>query len=67
MQGRWGQRRLARARELLTVTHLPISQIATECGFASQSYLTTCFKASHGATPARFRRALTQHRDHQAR
>ena len=61
------QRRLARARELLTVTHLPIAQIATECGFASQSYLTTCFKATHGATPARFRRALTQYRDQQAR
>jgi len=46
---------------LLTVTHLPIAHIATECGFASQSYLTTCFKARHGATPARFRRAVTQH------
>jgi AraC family transcriptional regulator len=55
------QRRLERARELLTVTHLPIAHIATECGFASQSYLTTCFKARHGATPARFRRAVTQH------
>lgn len=54
------QRRLERARELLTVTQLPIAQIAMECGFASQSYLTTCFKARHGVTPARFRRAVTR-------
>jgi AraC family transcriptional regulator len=57
------QRRLERARELLTVTQLPIAQIASECGFASQSYLTTCFKSRHGVTPARFRRAVTQHGD----
>jgi len=54
------QRRLERARELLTMTQLPIVHVATECGFASQSYLTTCFKARHGVTPARFRRAVTQ-------
>lgn len=52
------QRRLERARELLTLTSRPIAHIATDCGFASQSYLTTCFKARHGVTPARFRRAL---------
>ena len=51
-------RRLERARELLTLTSRPIAHIATDCGFASQSYLTTCFKARHGVTPARFRRAL---------
>lgn len=57
------RRRLERARELLTVTTVPIAHIAAECGFASQSYLTTCFKARHGVTPARFRRAVTQHHD----
>lgn len=57
------QRRLDRARELLTVTTVPIAHIAAECGFASQSYLTTCFKARHGVTPARYRRAVTQHHD----
>lgn len=54
------RRRLERARELLAVTHLPIDQVAAECGFASQSYLTTCFKGRHGVTPARYRRAVTQ-------
>lgn len=51
------QRRLERARELLTLTSRPIAHIASDCGFASQSYLTTCFKARHGVTPARLRRA----------
>ena len=52
------QRRLERARHLLTLTSRPIVHIASDCGFTSQSYLTTCFKARHGVTPARFRRAL---------
>lgn len=55
------QRRLERARELLAVTGRPIAQIASDCGFASQSYLTTCFKGRHGVTPAAYRRALRQH------
>ena len=54
------QRRLERVRELLALTSRPIAHIASDCGFTSQSYLTTCFKARHGVTPARFRRALLQ-------
>ena len=54
------QRRLERARELLALTSRPIAHIASDCGFASQSHLTTCFKARHGVTPARFRRVLLQ-------
>lgn len=52
------RRRLERARDLLALTSRPIAHIASDCGFASQSHLTTCFKARHGVTPARFRRAL---------
>jgi AraC family transcriptional regulator len=52
------RRRLERARELLAETNLPIAHVASECGFGSQSYLTTCFRARHGVTPARFRQAL---------
>jgi AraC family transcriptional regulator len=51
-------RRLDRARVLLAETNLPLPRIADECGFGSQSYLTTCFKARHGVTPARFRHAV---------
>lgn len=50
------QRRIERARELLANTNLPIAHLASECGFVSQSYLTTCFRETYGMTPARFRR-----------
>lgn len=51
------QKRIERARELLASTNLPIAHLASECGFVSQSYLTTCFRGTYGMTPARFRRA----------
>ena len=50
------QLRLQRACELLTQTDVPIAQIASECGFDSQSHMTTSFSRAHGLTPARFRR-----------
>lgn len=50
------QQRVERARELLSNTNLPIAYLASECGFVSQSYLTTCFRATYGMTPARYRR-----------
>jgi AraC family transcriptional regulator len=52
------RRRLERARELLAETDLPIAEVATECGFSSQSHLTTCFRERHGITPARYRKSL---------
>ena len=51
------QRRIERARELLANTNIPITHITATCGFVSQSYLTTCFKATYGITPAQFRRS----------
>ena len=50
--------RLARARQLLAQTRLPIARIAAECGFTSQSHLTACFRRAHGTTPASWRGAL---------
>jgi AraC family transcriptional regulator len=50
------QQRIECARELLNTTNLPIANVASECGFVSQSYLTTCFRSKYGMTPARFRR-----------
>lgn len=47
--------RLEKARNLLTMTTLPISRIALDCGFSSQSHLTASFRAAHAATPATFR------------
>jgi AraC family transcriptional regulator len=47
--------RLDLARKLLTQSSMPISRIAEECGFSSQSHLTAAFKAVHSITPAAFR------------
>ncbi len=47
--------RIEQARKLLTTSQMPISRIADECGFSSQSHLTTCFRAAHAATPSEFR------------
>lgn len=48
--------RLEQARKLLTLSELPIIQIAEECGFASQSHLTARFRTAHAVTPAQFRK-----------
>lgn len=47
--------RLDLARKLLTQSTLPISRVAQECGFSSQSHLTACFRAAHSTTPAKYR------------
>lgn len=49
------ERRLAKAKELLADSELQISHIAYECGFSSQSHLTTTFKQYFGNTPGGFR------------
>ena len=50
------RRRVERARELLERTRRPISQVALECGFSSQSHLTRCCRQRFGATPGEIRR-----------
>ena len=47
--------RLDLARKLLTQSTMPISRVAEECGFSSQSHLTASFRAAHSTTPAEFR------------
>jgi len=47
--------RLDLARKLLTQSTLPISRIAEECGFSSQSHLTASFRVAHSTTPAQYR------------
>ena len=49
------ERRVARARELLSLGQLPLSEIAGVCGFASQAHLTNVFKRATGLTPGAFR------------
>ena len=47
--------RLDRAARLLRETPLPLVRIAEECGFSSQSALTTAMRRYLGLTPKRLR------------
>ena len=47
--------RLEFARKLLAQSSLPISRIAGESGFSSQSHLTASFRSAHSTTPAAYR------------
>ena len=49
--------RLARARELLRTTSMPIASIAFATGFSSQSHLTTALRRSIGTPPLAYRQA----------
>ena len=49
--------RLARARELLTETEMPLLQIAQEIGYEHQEYFGAIFKSHTGMTPIQFRQA----------
>jgi AraC family transcriptional regulator len=48
-------RRLARARDLLEVTDMPLAEIATACGFCDQSHFTRIFTRYEGSSPGRWR------------
>lgn len=48
--------RIDRARHLLLESHLPVAQIALDCGLGTQSRFTTVFRRATGFTPAAFRR-----------
>ncbi|MEM7661483.1 MAG: AraC family transcriptional regulator [Pseudomonadota bacterium] len=52
------QRRIEKARDLLTNTRLSIAEIAYECGFSSQSHMTTVFADKLGITPGKYRRQV---------
>lgn len=51
------QRRLARARDLLRHSVLPLAAIADRCGFASPAHFSRRFAAHAGASPSRYRQA----------
>lgn len=52
------RRRVQEVKHLLTATTLPLVEIASMVGFASQSHLTTAFKKESGTTPGRYRRMM---------
>ncbi|MGF1475695.1 MAG: helix-turn-helix domain-containing protein [Geminicoccaceae bacterium] len=49
------ERRVDLCRRLLETTDLPLADIAYQCGFASQSHMTTVFGSAVGTTPGRYR------------
>ena len=49
------QVRLAAACNLLSASELPISEVATQCGYSDQSHLTHDFVARKGMSPGRYR------------
>ncbi len=54
---RWRlEQRVARAKQLLEETALPLVDIALTCGFADQSHLTRIFSKRVGLSPALYRR-----------
>ncbi len=52
------RRRIQEVKHLLAATTLPLVEIASMVGFASQSHLTTAFKKESGTTPGRYRRLM---------
>lgn len=52
------RRRLLRALGLLSHTQMPLTRIALDLGFSSQSHFTRLFSESTGTSPSRYRRAL---------
>ncbi|ADB42817.1 transcriptional regulator, AraC family (plasmid) [Spirosoma linguale DSM 74] len=51
----WIMQRVERAKELLSYRELSISEIATQLGYSSLSYLSNQFKQVTGLTPATYR------------
>jgi AraC family transcriptional regulator len=49
--------RIGRARQMLAETYLPVSQIATACGFNGASQFGRAFRAIVGTTPLVYRRS----------
>ncbi|KPF72493.1 hypothetical protein IP88_09835 [alpha proteobacterium AAP81b] len=49
-------RRLERARALLSGDHMSIAELALACGFANQSHFTAAFTKAMGVSPGRYRR-----------
>ena len=48
--------RLTAAKELLTTTDLPVSDISTRCGFACVSHFAVLMKEAYGLTPLAYRK-----------
>ena len=54
------ERRVDRARDLMTNSRLPLADIAIQSGFADQSALNRTFKRIHGVAPGVWRRTTSR-------
>lgn len=52
--------RLARAKELLRETDLPLVEVALAVGFTSQACLNVAFRRRAGVTPGRYREEISR-------
>lgn len=48
--------RLLSAQKLLCTTSLPITEVATKCGFNDSNYFASVFKKQYGITPYKYRK-----------
>jgi AraC family transcriptional regulator len=51
-------RRVERAKQMMSSTREPLTQIAMACGFADQAHLNRSFRRKVGSSPGRWRREL---------
>ena len=54
------ERRVERAKQLMNESDHSLADVAVECGFGTQSRLTTTFKRRTGFTPAEYRRGRSR-------
>ena len=54
------EQRIKLAKRLLRNEDMPLKEIACECGFCNQAFLTTIFKRETGLTPSRWRQSESQ-------
>ena len=54
------ERRIERAKKLISESQHSLADIAVECGFGTQSRLTTIFRRRTGFTPAEYRRGRSR-------
>jgi len=54
------EERIARVKQLLERSDLPLGAIARRTGFAHVEYLSSLFKKRTGVSPGKFRRSVAQ-------
>lgn len=54
------RQRLSHAKKMLINTNIPITELAADCGFHSESHFKALFKSNVGDTPGRYRKKANQ-------